>query len=151
MASQWTGWPWVAAGASGLAVVVTIGAAAGVASRDAAAASAPEPLTREVVTTVTETITSTATTVSTVTVTVTPPPPPGPAVEFTVGTYEVGVDVQPGKYKSPGPAGSMCYWARKSADGSNILDNGLSEGPVTITIKAGELIEISGCSVFKKA
>lgn len=147
---QWSGWPWVAAGMAALALVMLIAVVAGTSARETASAAQPEPLVAETVTSV---VTKTKTETVTVTseVTVTPPPPPGPAVEFTEGALEVGVDVQPGKYKSAGPAGGLCYWARKSNDGTKIIDNGIVEGPGTITIRAGELIETTGCQTWVKA
>ena len=58
------------------------------------------------------------------------------------GTYEVGVDIEPGTYKSAGGVGSVprCYWARLSSfDESDIIANHLAEGPTTVTIKRGDV------------
>ncbi|WP_143101752.1 hypothetical protein [Amycolatopsis marina] len=105
----------------------------------------------------TETTTVTATVTETVTETVTtePPPPPGPKVEFGPGTWEVGVDVQPGKYKTGGPDGGLpCYWARlndTSGDLGSIINNSILEGPGTVTINKGELFETSGCQDWIQA
>jgi len=66
------------------------------------------------------------------------------------GTYEVGVDVEPGKYKTPGGSDS-CYWARLRAnDGASgdIIDNSLAVGPQTVTINAGEYFETRGCGTW---
>jgi hypothetical protein len=104
-----------------------------------------------------ETVTATATVTETVTETVTtePPPPPGPKVEFGPGTWEVGVDVQPGKYKTAGPGGRRsCYWARlkdTSGDVGSIINNSILEGPGTVTINEGELFETSRCADWVKA
>lgn len=67
------------------------------------------------------------------------------------GTYEVGPgkDMEPGKYKTAGPSGSSCYWARKnpSADDpvEGIIQNGNSDGQVIVTVKQNELFETAGC------
>jgi hypothetical protein len=80
-------------------------------------------------------------------------PAPAPAVAMAGdGTYEVGVDVQPGTYVSPAPA-SNCYWARmKAGDGiDNIIDNNNNAGQSVVTIKAGDkFFESSGCSDWTK-
>ncbi|WP_116044486.1 hypothetical protein [Amycolatopsis palatopharyngis] len=107
----------------------------------------PETETTTVTATVTETVTETVTTE--------PPPPPGPKVEFGPGTWEVGVDVQPGKYKTAGPDGGLpCYWARlkdTSGDLGSIINNSILEGPGTVTINKGELFETSGCQDWIQA
>lgn len=60
------------------------------------------------------------------------------------GTYEVGVDIRPGKYKSAG--GESCYWARIADDEGEIIDNALGKGPKVVTIKKGDYaFETSGC------
>jgi hypothetical protein len=63
------------------------------------------------------------------------------------GTYEVGVDIKAGKYKTSG--GTNCYFARLSSlDGGDIIDNNLSDGPMIASIKkTDKAIEFSGeCS-----
>lgn len=77
---------------------------------------------------------------STVTVTYIPSPPPGqPKTTFDGnGTYQVGVDVAPGVYRSAGtvPGGQTCYWARlKSLSTSDIINNNLGEGPQVVELK----------------
>jgi hypothetical protein len=136
------------------AVLTAVGAVALLAGCDESASSAasePKVLTSTVTvpTTVTETVTITET------VTTEPPPPPGPKVEFGSGTWEVGVDVQPGKYKTSGPEGSLpCYWARlkdTSGDLGSIINNSILDGPGTVTINEGELFETSGCAEWVKS
>ncbi|WP_142104538.1 hypothetical protein [Pseudonocardia cypriaca] len=87
-----------------------------------------------------------------------PPAPSGPLTTFGDGTWEVGVDIVPGKYKTSGPAPSgfgNCYHARlKTGDGSvgDILDNNNSKGPVTVTIKESDgYFESQGCADWVKA
>lgn len=85
------------------------------------------------------------------------PPPPGPAAEMSTGTYQVGVDVAPGRYKTPGPGSAdimdMCYWARHSDDSGSfesILANGNLQGPGSVTVNKGEFVELMGACVWKK-
>jgi hypothetical protein len=82
----------------------------------------------------TVTVTSTLQPVITQTVTYTPPPPPGPKTTIsTDGTYQVGVDIVPGTYRTTG--GSGCYWARlRSLSTNDIIDNNNASGPVVVEI-----------------
>ncbi|RZT27400.1 hypothetical protein EV649_1160 [Kribbella sp. VKM Ac-2569] len=84
--------------------------------------------------------------------TVTAAPPEAAATFEGDGTYEVGVDIKPGKYKSTG--GEGCYWARlKNLDGDldAILANNLSDGPQTVTIKKTDKgFETSNCAAWRK-
>jgi hypothetical protein len=83
-----------------------------------------------------------------------PAQPAGPQTTITGdGTYVVGEDIEPGRYKASGSAqdsGAPCYWARLSGDGGDIIDNGLQDGPQTVTVKAGELFETSRCGTWTK-
>lgn len=58
---------------------------------------------------------------------------------ITDGTYLVGEDVEPGTYKTEGPAGGVpCYWERLSnttGGAGSILANGMVRGPSVVTIK----------------
>lgn len=77
--------------------------------------------------------------------------PPGPLVEFGAGTWEVGVDVVAGKYKTLGS--DNCYWARlRNNDGStdDIIDNNIGAGPQTVTIKDGEYFETQRCGTWTR-
>lgn len=70
--------------------------------------------------------------------------PSGPRTSFTTGTYEVGVDIQPGRYRSPG--GTDCYWARLDQD-QEILDNNLSSGPTVFDVRESDgFIELNRCT-----
>lgn len=78
----------------------------------------------------------------------------GPRTTFSAGTYEVGADIEPGKYKTTGPAaGGSCYWARlKNTDGGfdAIIANGNTEGPATVTIaKSDAAFETTDCTWTK--
>jgi hypothetical protein len=84
--------------------------------------------------------------------------PPVVVEGYTEGVYEVGVDMQPGKYKTAGPdpddAFPNCYYARlKTGDGSlgDIIDNNNSQGPVTVTVKTSDgMFDTSGCQAWVK-
>lgn len=69
------------------------------------------------------------------------------------GTFQVGVDVQPGTYISTAPDSGNCYWARLSgSDGfDNIIDNSNSSGQSLVTIKATDkFFESRGCNAWTK-
>lgn len=66
------------------------------------------------------------------------------------GTYEVGVDVNPGRYKTAG--GEMCYWAKLRNDaGQDIIANDLGAGPKTAVLTAGTLFQSKGCGSWTRA
>jgi hypothetical protein len=90
---------------------------------------------------------------------VAPAPAPEPAAPAGIesGKYEIGVEMAPGKYKTPGPDGSgMCYHARLSATDNggtvgDIIDNNISQGPDTVTVKKTDgFFETSGCQPWVK-
>ncbi|MEW4369981.1 hypothetical protein [Paenibacillus kandeliae] len=59
-----------------------------------------------------------------------------PQSTFKSGTYIVGKDIKPGKYKSDG---SMVYWERLSSfkgDIDSVIANGTPEGPSIVEIKS---------------
>lgn len=63
---------------------------------------------------------------------------------FSSGTYEVGLDIQPGRYRSPG--GDGCYWARLD-DGQEIIDNNLSDGPTVFDVAESDaFVELNRCT-----
>jgi hypothetical protein len=70
------------------------------------------------------------------------------------GPRTVSTHIQSGKYKTTGPDGPNCYYARlKTGDGSvgGILDNNNSQGPVTVTIKESDgYFETQGCADWMK-
>lgn len=76
--------------------------------------------------------------------------PAGPVTTFGNGTYLVGDEVAPGKYRSAGVDGSMCYWDLTN-DAGTIVDQGVAtEGPSRATLKAGLTFKSSGCSTWNK-
>lgn len=104
--------------------------------------------------------------------TVTPPPVvktvtrPGPTVKVTEtqkpaeaagaigeGTWEVGVDVAPGRYKTTVAVTSdMCYWKiTTTGKPDNIVDNDIvTGGRPTVTIKKGQDFTTQDCGEWKK-
>ncbi|GAA0921100.1 hypothetical protein Vau01_009690 [Virgisporangium aurantiacum] len=92
---------------------------------------------------------------STVTVTAAPPanaaPPAGAGATIEEGTYSVGVDIQPGTYRAIG-AGSDCYWAitKSGTNGSDIIDNHIGGGNLTVTLKAGQDFTSQRCGTWSK-
>lgn len=102
------------------------------------------------VTTVTSTVQPVIT--HTVTVTYTPPSPPGPKTTIsTDGTYQVGVDIVPGTYRSAG--GTGCYWSRlKSLNTSDIINNNLSDGPQVVAIQPTDAAFLTkNCGPWQKS
>lgn len=80
----------------------------------------------------------------------TTPSQASPLTTFGSGTYGVGVDVAPGKYRTPGA--DNCYWARlKENNGAvgDIIDNFLGSGPQVVTIHAGKYFETQGCGTWR--
>lgn len=71
------------------------------------------------------------------------------------GTYEVGPDVSPGKYRTAGAEPSpfqVCYWTVRSAKGE-VLDVGAINGedePANVTLKKGQEFQSSGCKPWMR-
>ena len=76
-----------------------------------------------------------------------------PVAESTMGegTYQIGVDAKPGRYKTQAPQDSAnCYWERLKDDrggfDSIIANNNVNPGArVSITVKQGEFFNSHGC------
>lgn len=72
------------------------------------------------------------------------------------GVFEVGVDIQPGTYKSAGPVDTDWggYWARlsgTSGEFDDIIANGNPTGPVTVTIADSDVaFETTGMKEWVK-
>ncbi|MEV4371351.1 hypothetical protein AB0J71_30065 [Nonomuraea sp. NPDC049637] len=88
------------------------------------------------------------------------PTQPGPAqTGSTAGmrTFVVGVDMQPGTYRTTGPvAGSTnCFWARlnsTSPDLGSVINAGAPTGPASVTIEPGDkAFQTAGCAQWTKA
>lgn len=78
----------------------------------------------------------------------------GPVKTFGNGTFRVGTDIVPGRYRSPGPEDSIapiCYWDLTN-DAGKIIDQGVSnDGPSIATLKKGLLFKSSGCQDWQPA
>jgi hypothetical protein len=83
---------------------------------------------------------------------VAPPAATGPLKEVGDGTYEVGVDMTPGKYKTPGPDKTgfypNCYWELNNKPGEewnprNVTNDNI-QGPGVLTAKKGQNLKLSG-------
>lgn len=140
---RWPMWPWLVltvAGVTVTAVAAIVGAAA---STDDTAESQS--------TRVTVTATEFATRTVQVTVTVAPPPEV-PATALLDGIHTVGAEVQAGIYQTTGPSGTNaggCYWTRTDSVGG-LIDNGVIEGPGTLTVYRNETVETAGCQPWQK-
>jgi TolA-binding protein len=69
------------------------------------------------------------------------------------GTFLVGDEIQPGRYRSAGGDGRPCYVARLSnlTGDDDIIDNELSEGPVVIDVRSSdEAVRTNGCQPFQR-
>lgn len=80
-------------------------------------------------------------------------PPGSPVTSFSDGTYAVGSDIEPGRYRSQG-ASSICYWERTSDFSgvlSSILANDISEGDTVVDIRGTDVgFTARGCGVWSK-
>jgi hypothetical protein len=75
--------------------------------------------------------------------------------ETSIGTgiWTVGVDVEPGTYRTAEAITGYCYWAiyRSGSNGDDIVENdGPKGGFPTVTLSAGQDFENSGCGTFVK-
>ncbi len=142
---RWPLWPWLVLTVAGI-VVTAVAAIVGTVAGSEPNEGEPPAATRV-------TVTATQFETKTVTETVTASPPAGPRSEFTDGLFEVGIDVQPGTYRTEGPDGSNsggCYWSRSSARG-DVIDNGVVNEPGSVTVRPGERIDSAGCLPWKRA
>jgi hypothetical protein len=87
-----------------------------------------------------------------------PAAPVGPATTVDDGTYEVGPDMAPGKYKTAGPPdgsfADMCYWSRNKDDSGelgSIIANDIVKGPGSLTVKSGQYLKLSGGCTWVKS
>ncbi|SNR98563.1 hypothetical protein [Blastococcus mobilis] len=67
------------------------------------------------------------------------------------GIWTVGVDVEPGTYRTAEPLTGYCYWAilKSGTNGGDIIENDGPEGGVpTVTLSPGQDFENSGCGTF---
>jgi hypothetical protein len=81
----------------------------------------------------------------------TAPKPTGPATSIAEGTWTVGVDIVPGTYRALG-ADANCYWSitKTGSNGSDIVDNAIGGGNLSVTLKAGQDFESKRCPIWQK-
>ena len=88
------------------------------------------------------TLTSTVEVTRTVTVTAPPTAVAPKTVMETDGMYRVGIDIEPGTYRTAGKSAegaTECYWARLSSlNEVDILASNLATGPQMVLIEAGD-------------
>jgi hypothetical protein len=142
----------------GLALLLAALAVTSCGSSGSAAAAGPAAGQQTVTQTITQTVTVTVTAPpETVTVTLTTKAPApaqpkaaGPAATIGNGTYIVGRDVRPGRYRSPAPKGSLCYFDQTD-DSGKIVDQGVAnEGPSIANLRSGLTFKSSGCQDWQK-
>ncbi|WP_157549873.1 hypothetical protein [Nonomuraea candida] len=80
----------------------------------------------------------------------------GPAVDLSslLKTLVVGTDIQPGTYRTTGPASGfpMCYWARLRDTTGGVIATGMPAGPVVVTIQATDkAFQTGGCADWTRA
>jgi hypothetical protein len=92
--------------------------------------------------------------------TIGPPPstpaPPHKPVGISDGTWEVGVDIPPGKFKTSGAENRsilMCYWdVRTGSETGAFVAQGVINklnAPGRVTLKKGQFFTTSGCDDWK--
>lgn len=88
------------------------------------------------------TLTSTVEVTKTITVTSPPPAVVPKTVMETDGIYRVGIDIEPGSYRTAGRSAegaTECYWARLSSlNEIDILASNISTDPQLVLIEAGD-------------
>jgi len=81
---------------------------------------------------------------------------PGPERTMEEGTYEIGVDAKPGRYKTRVPEDSSgCYWEKLKDDSgglNSVIANGEvnAGGRVSITLKHGQFFMSEDCGTWKR-
>jgi hypothetical protein len=69
------------------------------------------------------------------------------------GTWTVGVDIEPGTYRTDAPVVGQCYWAILAAgsNGRDIISNDIVNGGFpTVTLSEGQIFENNRCGTFVK-
>lgn len=75
------------------------------------------------------------------------------ANSITEGTWTVGSDIQPGRYRTSAPVSEGCYWEidRSGTNGSSIVQNDLPTGGYpTITLSVGQDFTTKDCGNWLK-
>jgi hypothetical protein len=131
------------------------------------AAPASDTVTTAGASTVTVTKTAAGTGAATVTVTGKAPAPAAKTVTVKVtqgppkakaamgeGSYLVGEDIAPGRYRMIEAAGGNCYWGiyRAGTNQADIIQNDIvTGGRATVTLKKGQEFDSTGCGDWAKA
>jgi len=74
------------------------------------------------------------------------------ASQIDNGTWTVGVDIEPGSYRTAEAVTSSCYWAiyRSGSNGGDIIENDIVEGGFpSVTLKVGQDFRNS-CGVWNR-
>ena len=74
--------------------------------------------------------------------------PSSDTVTVTDGTYRVGEDIPPGRYKVTERAEDLCYWSVER--GGDIRENNLGGGFPQFTTRKGDDVTVTGCPDFKR-
>jgi hypothetical protein len=153
---RWKTWQLAAASTVALLLGVVIGGA-GTSSDDVAdVASGPTSSTTDEETTTTARATEeepVATTPPATSPPATAPPTtadPGPATSFGSGTYQAGVDIEAGTYRTPNEGSTFCYVDVRDGIGSDaeFIDQQVGEGPKIIQVAEGLFVNSSDCGTW---
>lgn len=76
-----------------------------------------------------------------------PAEPPAEAADITEGVWTVGVDIDPGTYRTTDVAGGDCYWSVlvSGTNGGDIVANHIGGGRPIVTLADGQDFETSRC------
>jgi hypothetical protein len=69
------------------------------------------------------------------------------------GTWTVGVDIEPGTYRTDAEVSSSCYWGiyRTGSNGADIIDNDIvSGGRPTVTLSPGQDFKTTRCGAWTR-
>jgi hypothetical protein len=75
------------------------------------------------------------------------------ANSISEGTWTVGVDVEPGTYRTKEAVSDDCYWeiTRSGSNGGDIIENDIVTGGfATVTLRAGQDFTNNRCGTFVK-
>ncbi len=76
------------------------------------------------------------------------PSPPDPTAPKPDGSYLVGFDIEPGRWRSTGAEGSDCFWARHHADGIMLASYYGAPGGVLRILPTDYEVQFSGCGLW---
>jgi hypothetical protein len=72
------------------------------------------------------------------------------ANSFGPGMYVVGVDVSAGVYRNDGATDCYYAWMTTSGSDADIVDNEITDGPATVTLRDGENFKSDRCGTWTK-